>query len=105
MEFCPVCTLRRALAGGVESGESTFEESVRPTPDQPAQRFEHYELSMGEDGKPVELGRGAMGFTYKGRISFLCVGRSHPVVREATSPNKSTSLAWNIKQTRNVPYI
>ena len=30
-----------------------------------AQRFEHYELVKGEDGKPVELGRGAMGVTYK----------------------------------------
>ena len=29
------------------------------------QRFEHYELVKGEDGKPVELGRGAMGVTYK----------------------------------------
>ena len=29
------------------------------------QRFEHYELVRGEDGKPVELGRGAMGVTYK----------------------------------------
>ena len=29
------------------------------------QRFEHYELVTGEDGKPVELGRGAMGVTYK----------------------------------------
>ena len=28
-------------------------------------RFEHYELVKGEDGKPVELGRGAMGITYK----------------------------------------
>ena len=24
MEFCPVCMLRKALAGGVESGESSF---------------------------------------------------------------------------------
>ena len=28
-------------------------------------RFEHYELVTGKDGKPVELGRGAMGVTYK----------------------------------------
>ena len=28
------------------------------------ERFEHYELVKGEDGKPVELGRGAMGITY-----------------------------------------
>ena len=66
MEFCPVCMLRKALACGVESGESSVcEDTFKLTPDQPAQRFEHYELVMGEDGKPVELGRGAMGVTYK----------------------------------------
>jgi serine/threonine protein kinase/predicted ATPase len=67
MEFCPVCMLRKGLAGTVESGESfVFEDTVKPTtPDQRAQRFEHYELVTGEDGKPVELGRGAMGVTYK----------------------------------------
>src|ERR1700722_11151665 len=65
LEFCPVCILRKALAGGVESGESSFEEAVKPTPDHAAQRFEHSELVTGEDGKPVELGRGAMGITYK----------------------------------------
>jgi hypothetical protein len=65
MEFCPVCTLRKALAGG-ESGESlTSEDTVKPTPEQATQRFEHYELVTGEDGKPVELGQGAMGVTYK----------------------------------------
>jgi hypothetical protein len=63
IEFCPVCMLRKGLAGGVESGESSFEEAVSPTPDHPAQRFEHYKLVTGEDGKPVELGRGAMGVT------------------------------------------
>ena len=66
MEFCPVCMLRKGLAGGVASGESSVcEDTFKLTPDQPAQRFEHYELVMGEDGKPVELGRGAMGVTYK----------------------------------------
>src|SRR5208282_3636104 len=65
MEACPVCMLRKALAGGVESGESCFEEAVNPTPEQASQRFEHYELVTSEDGKPVELGRGAMGVTYK----------------------------------------
>jgi hypothetical protein len=66
MEFCPVCMLRKVLAGGVVSGESSVcEDTFKLTPDQPAQRFEHYELVMGEDRKPVELGRGAMGVTYK----------------------------------------
>src|SRR5262245_31186835 len=66
MEFCPVCMLRKGLAGGVESGESSAAEvAVDPTPEQVLQRFEHYRLVTGEDGKPVELGHGAMGVTYK----------------------------------------
>ena len=65
MEFCPVCLLRKGLGGGIESGESSFEEAIQRTSDQPLKRFEHYELVAGEDGKPVELGRGAMGVTYK----------------------------------------
>ena len=67
MEFCPVCVLRKALAAGVESGgSSASEDPVEPkTPERTMQRFEHYELVTGEDGKPVELGRGAMGVTYK----------------------------------------
>src|SRR5271166_1959794 len=66
MEFCPVCMLRKALADGVESGESSASaDMVKPTLEQAVQRFEHYELVKGADGKPVELGRGAMGVTYK----------------------------------------
>jgi hypothetical protein len=46
------------------SAESSFEEAAKPTPVQALQRLEHCELVMGEDGKPVELGRGAMEVTY-----------------------------------------
>jgi serine/threonine protein kinase len=28
-------------------------------------RFENYEVMLGRDGEPIELGRGAMGITYK----------------------------------------
>src|SRR6202165_4909892 len=66
MEFCPVCMLRKGLTGEVESGKSsTSEDMVKPTPEKAVQRFEHYELVTGEDGRPFELGRGAMGVTYK----------------------------------------
>jgi serine/threonine protein kinase len=67
MEFCPVCMLRMGLTGRVESGTSSaFDEAVKlTTSEQAVQRFEHYQLVTGEDGKPVELGRGAMGVTYK----------------------------------------
>jgi hypothetical protein len=67
MELCPVCMLRKALACGVESGESSVpEEMVKPTTsEQVLRRFEHYELTLDEAGRPIELGRGAMGITYK----------------------------------------
>ena len=70
MEFCPVCTLRKALAGGVESGESYSEDTLHSGPEQATQRLEHYELVTAEDGKPVELGRGAMGVTR--RSTSIC---------------------------------
>ena len=65
MKFCPVCMLRQALAGAVESGGSSSEDMVTPASEQAGQRFEHYRLIRGEHGTPVELGRGAMGVTYK----------------------------------------
>jgi len=65
MEFCPVCTLRKALKGGIESGGFSFNDTLMPATEQATQRFEHYELVKDDDGKPVELGRGAMGVTYK----------------------------------------
>jgi hypothetical protein len=66
MEFCPVCMLRKGLGGALECSEySASEETVSLAPEQAVQRFEHYELVMGKDGKPIELGRGAMGITYK----------------------------------------
>src|SRR5215468_8670062 len=66
LEFCPVCMLRKGLGGAVESGESSVTgDTLNRMPDKPAQRFDHYELVTGENGKPVELGRGAMGVTYK----------------------------------------
>ncbi len=65
MEFCPVCMLRQALAVNIESDESQPEDTLKPTSQDATHRFEHYQLVKGEDGKPVELGRGAMGVTYK----------------------------------------
>ena len=66
LEFCPVCMLRKALADGVESGASSAsEDMVKPALEQAVRRFEHYQLVTSADGTPVELGRGAMGVTYK----------------------------------------
>ena len=65
VEFCPVCMLHGALADHVESGESSSERVAKLKSQGVARRFQHYELLIGEDGRPVELGRGAMGVTYK----------------------------------------
>ena len=65
MEFCPVCMLHGALADDVESGESSSERVTKPKSQGVARRFQHYEVVVGEDGRLVELGHGAMGVTYK----------------------------------------
>ena len=57
------CFARLLLAG--LSPASLLRGYGQAAPKQAAQRFEHYELVTGEDGKPVELGSGAMGVTYK----------------------------------------
>ena len=62
-----MCMLHGALTkSGFESGESFAEQDRgESTPTRVSHRFEHYELMSDKDGKPVELGRGAMGVTYK----------------------------------------
>jgi hypothetical protein len=94
MEFCPVCMLRKGLVGGVESGESTFEEAVKPTPKRVPQRFEHYELVTGEDGKPLELGRGAMGVTYKALDVDLRCAVTLKVISERYLGDESVRLRF-----------
>src|ERR1700733_3762432 len=57
-EFCPFCAFRGAL----ESDEAATEPSESLAA---ATRFGHYEILKHEDGSLFELGRGAMGITYK----------------------------------------
>ena len=69
--ICPVCI----LLGSVDD-ESEVVESPIPVSESEGdsaktehwsidRRFEHYEVMLDEDGEPIELGRGAMGITYK----------------------------------------
>jgi serine/threonine protein kinase len=57
-EFCPVCAFRGAL-----KSDETATEASDPEPE--ASRFGHYEILRHQDGSLFELGRGAMGITYK----------------------------------------
>jgi hypothetical protein len=94
MECCPVCMLRKGLPGGVESGESFFEEAIEPMPKQAAQRFGHYELLKGQDGKPIELGRGAMGVTYKAVDVDLRCSVTLKVISERYLDDESARLRF-----------
>ena len=94
MEFCPVCMLRGALPGAAESGAFSFEEAIKPIPEQSAQRFEHYQLVIDEDGKPVELGRGAMGVTYKAFDVDLQYAVALKVISERYLSNDTVRLRF-----------
>src|SRR6516162_9657941 len=93
-EFCPVCMLRQGLAVGDESGESSFEEAAKPKLEQAAQRFGHYEPVKDEDGKPVELGRGAMGVTYKAVDTDLHCPVTLKVISERYLADESARLRF-----------
>jgi serine/threonine protein kinase/predicted ATPase len=86
--------LRKALADGVESGESSFEDTVKLVPEGVVQRFENYELMTGEDGKLVELGRGAMGVTYKAFDVDLHCPVTLKVISEQYLGDESTRLRF-----------
>ena len=90
-----MCMLREALAGGGESGESTAEpDRTETTPTHVPHRLEHYELVTGEDGKPVELGRGAMGVTYKAFDVDLRCPVTLKVISERYLGNDSARLRF-----------
>ena len=78
-EFCPVCILNKAFAGeSAATGESGSLTELAPASSSEGsaglqfRRFENYEVILDEAGKPMELGRGAMGITYKA-LDVICV--------------------------------
>jgi hypothetical protein len=93
--------LRQALAGAVESGESSSGDTVKPAPDQSPRRFEDYELVRGEDGKPVEFGRGAMGLTYKALDINLRCPVTLKVINERYLGDESARLRLFVSATRS----
>ena len=66
--FCPVCVLLGAAGHDSEEldpAPDSEHSSADTEPGSIVRRFENYEVMLDQDGKPIELGRGAMGITYK----------------------------------------
>ena len=65
-DICPVCVLRAAITKEVSLKEFASEPpAIGSMSESVGRRFENYELILDADGRPIELGRGAMGVTYK----------------------------------------
>src|SRR5215469_3090698 len=69
-ERCPVCQLRAALAVNLTSSAGSTESEglanrVQELTQGTSGSFDHYEVLRDSDAAPVELGRGAMGVTYR----------------------------------------
>ena len=95
LKFCPVCMLRMGLKGEVESSEVRPEDVRGESASEAAsQLFEHYEVLMREDGTPVELGRGAMGVTYKAFDVDLHCPVTLKVISERYLGDKSARLRF-----------
>src|SRR6202008_4995321 len=86
--------LRQGLAEGNESGESSLEEAAKTKLEQAVQRFGHYEPVKDENGKPVELGRGAMGVTYKAVDTDLHCPVTLKVISERYLADESARLRF-----------
>jgi hypothetical protein len=92
MEFCPICMLRGVL--GEETEPSSGQDFSEPTLEAGVERFQHYELLKDDDGKPVELGRGAMGVTYKAVDVDLRCPVTLKVINERNLGDESARLRF-----------
>jgi serine/threonine protein kinase len=98
-EFCPVCALRGAVGGQSTTVDdlaslSSLEHLGKAEPAALARRFEHYELMLNSEGKPIELGRGAMGITYKAFDVDLRIPVTLKVISERYLGDESAQLRF-----------
>jgi serine/threonine protein kinase/tetratricopeptide (TPR) repeat protein len=98
--LCPVCILRGAVRDESELAQvlSPASESERISAEPELLsvvcRFENYEVMLGENGIPIELGRGAMGITYKAFDVDLRFSVALKVINERYVGNESARLRF-----------
>ena len=91
-----MCILHGASTGRLEAGESSDAaiERDESTATRIPHRLEHYELMFGKDGRPLELGRGAMAVTYKAFDVDLRCPVALKVINEKYLGNESARLRF-----------
>jgi hypothetical protein len=95
LEYCPICMLRNAPAGGTDSRKCFAEPAgTKPQATPVDHRFQHYELMPDENGKPIELGREAMGITYKALDTDLRCPVTLKVISEQYLGDQSVRLRF-----------
>src|SRR5215831_11372053 len=100
-EFCPVCILRGATSGeSASTGESGSVSGLAAASAEEAnggsqaRRFDQYEVMLDEAGRPIELGRGAMGITYKALDVDLRCSVTLKVISERYLGDESARLRF-----------
>jgi serine/threonine protein kinase/tetratricopeptide (TPR) repeat protein len=100
IDFCPVCALLRtgdhdsAPGEPLDSVSDPERISAERDPRLNVRRFENYEVTLDQDGNPIELGRGAMGITYKAFDSDLRFPVTLKVISEKYVGDESAKLRF-----------
>jgi serine/threonine protein kinase len=100
LDFCPVCALVRAGIHDSAPSEAlnpvtdSKRSSAETEPSSIVRRFENYEVMLDQNGQPIELGRGAMGITYKAFDTDLRFPVTLKVISEKYVGDESARLRF-----------